>query len=248
MNYILIECRAINQAIDKIEIDIERLGHLQSRYLADTNTSTQSPLWIELDQTRDSVIRRYQGLITVVKNIKSQPESENIRTASQVGNVNRRLRRTFYHYQQVERIFRQESENQIARQYRIIRPDASDLDIREAIDNNVKIFSSTLIQSGRRGEVNLVAEEVSRRHDRIRKIEGQIQEIVQLLQDLETFVVEQGHAVAQIEQREEEIVGNIAEGNAELAGAVEKARATRRKKWWCLGIGGESHSFLYSQD
>lgn len=243
-NDILNECRAVDQAIDEIEVRLERLKDLQSQYLAEINTNRQSLLRIQIDQTRDSVIATYRGLLTRVKNIKSQPESGDLGTAPQVGKVNRRLKSTFEKYQQVERIFRQESEKQIARQYRIVRPDASDSDVREAIENNVKIFSSALTQSGRRGEVNIVAEEVSRRHDGIRKIEEKIRELVQLFQDLETLVAEQGHAVTQIEQREDEIVGNIAEGNAELAGAVEKARATRRKKWWCLGIVGESHSFL----
>lgn len=222
-----------------------RLRELQSRYLAEINTNRQSLLRIEIDQTRDSVITTYRGLITRVKNIKLQPESGNLRTAPQVGKVNRRLKSTFQKYQQVERIFRQESEKQIARQYRIVRPDASDSDVSEAIENNVKIFSSALTQSGRLGEVNIVAEEVSRRHDGIRKIEEHIRELVQLFQDLETLVAEQEHAVTKIEQREDETVRNIAEGNTELAGAVKKTRAMRRKKWWCLGIVGESRSIRY---
>lgn len=245
MNYILNDCRAVDQAIDEIEVKLEHLRDLQSQYLAEININKQSLLRIDVDQTRNSVFTTYQGLISRVKNIKSQPESGNLRTAPQVGKVNRRLKSTFQKYQQVERIFRQESEKQIARQYLIVRPDASDSDVREAIENNVKIFSSALMQSDRRGEVNIVAEEVSRRHDGIRKIEEQIQELVQLFQDLETLVAEQEHAVTQIEQREDEIVRNIAEGNTELAGAVEKARATRRKKWWCLGVGGESRSLRY---
>lgn len=188
------------------------------------------------------MITTYRGLITTIKNIKFQPESGNLRTAPQVGKVNRRLQSTFQKYQQVERIFRQESEKQIARQYCIVRPDASDSDVSEAIENNVKIFSSALTQSGRLGEVNIVAVEVSRRHDGIRKIEEHIRELVQLFQVLETLVAEQEHVVTDIEQREDETVRSIAEGNTELAGAVKTTRAMRRKKWWCLGIVGESRS------
>jgi syntaxin 1B/2/3 len=62
--------------------------------------------------------------------------------------------------------------------------------------------------------------------------------IAQLFQDLEAAVVQQEPAVTQIEQRGEEVNEHVAKANTELTGAVDKARAARRKKWWCLGIVG----------
>lgn len=64
-------------------------------------------------------------------------------------------------------------------------------------------------------------------------------ELAQLFQDLETAVIQQEPAVAQIEQRGEEVTEHVAKANTELDGAVKKARAARRKKWYCLGIVGE---------
>jgi SNARE domain len=65
-------------------------------------------------------------------------------------------------------------------------------------------------------------------------------ELAQLFQDLETLVVQQEPAVTQIEQKGEEVTENVGKGNAELDGAIDKARAARRKKWICLGIIGMS--------
>lgn len=62
--------------------------------------------------------------------------------------------------------------------------------------------------------------------------------LAQLFQDLEAAVVQQEPAVTQIEQRGEEVNEHVADANTQLTGAVDKARAARRKKWWCLGIAG----------
>ncbi|KAL6250515.1 hypothetical protein RBB50_002817 [Rhinocladiella similis] len=237
-NRILNECRAVDQAIDEIEADLQRLKGLQSRYLADTNTSAQSPLRIEVDRTGENIMTKYRGLVSRVKNIKQQPESGNPRNAPQVGKVDRRLKTAINQYQQVEREFRKSSQEQMARQYRIVRPDASDAEVREAVEdpNNQQIFSSALIQSDRRGEAQTVARNVSQRHEDIQKIERQMIELAQLFQDLEALVVQQEPAVTQIEQRGEEVTEHVSKANNELDGAVKKARAARRKKWMCLGI------------
>jgi syntaxin 1B/2/3 len=237
-NRILNECRAVDQAVDEIEADLQRLRGLQSRYLADTNTSAQSPLRIEVDRTGENIMTKYRGLVSRVKGIKQQPESGNPRNAPQVGKVDRRLKTAINQYQQVEREFRKASQEQMARQYRIVRPEASDAEVREAVENSngQQVFSQALIQSDRRGEAQAVARNVSQRHEDIQKIERQMIELAQLFQDLEALVVQQEPAVAQIEQRGEEVNEHVAKANVELTGAVTKARAARRKKWWCLGI------------
>jgi len=237
-NRILNECRAVDQAIAEIEADLQRLKGLQQRYLADTNTSAQSPLRMEVDRMGDNIMTKYRGLVSRVKGIKQQPESGNPRNAPQVGKVDRRLKTAINQYQQVEREFRKSSQEQMSRQYRIVRPDASDAEVREAVEdpNNQQIFSSALIQSDRRGEAQTVARNVSQRHEDIQKIERQMIELAQLFQDLEALVVQQEPAVTQIEQRGEEVQEHVAKANNELTGAVDKARAARRKKWMCLGL------------
>lgn len=77
------------------------------------------------------------------------------------------------------------------------------------------------------------------RHQAIQKIEQDMITLAQLYQDLEAQVIQQEPAVMQIEQRGEEVNDHVAKANTELDGAVVKARAARRKKWWCLGIVGE---------
>jgi hypothetical protein len=81
-----------------------------------------------------------------VKNIKQDPESGNPRNAPQVGKVDRRLKTTITRSQQLERDFRRKAQEQIERQYRIVRPDASDAEVREAVEDtsNQQVFSQAV--------------------------------------------------------------------------------------------------------
>ena len=61
-------------------------------------------------------------------------------------------------------------------------------------------------------------------------------ELAQLFQDMEAAVVQQEPAIEQIDQKGEETREHITKGNQQLDGAVDKARAARKKKWILLGI------------
>ena len=65
-------------------------------------------------------------------------------------------------------------------------------------------------------------------------------ELAQLFQDMEAAVVEQEPAIQNTEEKTENTVVNLDQGNQHLGGAVVKARSARRKKWICFWIGGKS--------
>lgn len=64
-------------------------------------------------------------------------------------------------------------------------------------------------------------------------------ELAQLFQDMEAAVVEQEPAIQNTEEKTENTVVNLDQGNQHLGGAVVKARSARRKKWICFWIVGE---------
>jgi syntaxin 1B/2/3 len=237
-DHILNEVRNIDRAIDDIENNLQRLTNLQSRSLNDTDASPNSALNRELDALNTDTMTKYRGLVQRVRTIKSNPESGNPRNSAQVGKVDRRLKTAINQYQQVERDHRKKNQDQIARQYRIVRPDASDAEVREAVEDtsNQQVFSDALINSDRRGQAQSVAQNVNSRHQNIQKIEQDMMILAQLFQDLDALVVQQEAAVTNIEQKGEEVNDHVMGANTELDGAVKKARAARRKKWYCLGI------------
>ena len=97
-----------------------------------------------------------------------------------------------------------------------------------------------LLSQNRRGQSQSALRAVQGRHEAIQKIERQMMELAQLFQDMEAAVIEQEPAIDETEQKTENTVVNLDQGNKHLDGAVIKARSARRKKWICFWIVGES--------
>lgn len=244
-NAILNECRSIDQGIDQIEQNLNQLRMLQERTLTDADTSANSATARQLDALSSETMTQYRSLTDRVRQVKSTPEGQTPKNSPQVGRVDRRLKGAIQQYQQVESQFRKRTQDQMARQYRIVRPDADEREVREAVEDagaGAQIFQQAVMQSGRQQQANAVLSAVQDRQAALQKIEQQMVELAQLFQDMDVLVVQQEAAVTQIEQKGEEVVENLDKGNQEIGVAVNTARKTRKKKWWCLGICGKYSS------
>jgi syntaxin 1B/2/3 len=145
-NAILNECRDIDRGIDSIESNLERLRFLQTRSLDDPDASQNTATNRELDALSSETMTLYRNFAQRVKTIKSQPDSGSPRNAQQVGKIDRRLKTAINQYQNVEVDFRKKLQAQMERQYRIVRPDASDAEVREACEDtsNQQVFSQAV--------------------------------------------------------------------------------------------------------
>jgi len=237
-NVILNECRDIDRGIDAIDRNLDQLKMLQQRSLDDADSSAGSMTNRQLDQLSSETMDLYRALTDRVRKVKSSRDAQQPKNAPQVNRIDRRLKTAINSYQQVESSFRKKTQDQMARQYRIVRPDADDSEVRAAVEDTSggQVFSQALMQSSRLGNAQRALSAVQDRHAQIQKIERQMVELAQLFQDMDTLIIQQEVAVAQIEQKAEEVVENLDKANDETQVAVTTARATRRKKWWCLLI------------
>lgn len=236
-NYILNECRSIDEGIEGVENNLRLLRQLHQRVLEDVNSASTSESNRQLDAVSAETMADYRALTQRVREVKSNPDARSPKNSPQVGRVDRRLKRAIQDYQKIESDSGNASRAQLERQYRIVRPDATDAEIREAVeDPNGQMFQQALMHSDRQGRARAALSAVQDRHAQIQKIEQQIVELSQLFQDMDTLIVQQDVAVTQIDQKAEEVVDNLDKGNTEVTRAVETARSTRKKKWWCLGI------------
>ena len=140
------ECRDIDQGIDQISRNLDRLRLLQEKSLDDLSGSAGTATNRELDALSSETMTMYRNFASRIKNIKSQPESGSPTNAPQVGKTDRKLKAAINQYQTVEREFRKKLQSQMARQYRIVRPDASDAEVREAVEDtsSQQIFSQAV--------------------------------------------------------------------------------------------------------
>lgn len=232
-NAILNDCRAVGRAIDDLENRLTDLQRLQRNFVSGTGTSNK-----EVDALSADIMSGYRGLADRVKRIKSQRDASSPRNRAQVEALDRRIRKAINNYQQIESQFRKEVTEQQRRQYLIVRPDASESEIREATEagGDTQIFQQALLNADRRGQAQSTLRNVQQRHDAIQQIERTMIELQQLFQDLDAMVVEQEAPVIAIEQKAEETHTHLEAGNVHVAKAVDSARAARKKKWICLGI------------
>lgn len=238
-NAILNECRDIDRGIDGIERNLEQLRSMQQRTLDDADASSSSAANRQLDSLSSETMASYRSLTERVREVKSNPDSRTPKNNPQVSRVDRRLKDAIRQYQSVESQFRKRTQDQMARQYRIVRPDASEKEVRAAVEDtssNGQVFQQALMHSDRQGRARAALSAVQDRHDALVKIERQMEELAQLFQDMDTLVIQQEAAVNQIDTTGEEVVVNLDKGNEEIGVAVTTARSTRKKKWICLGI------------
>ncbi|KAK0114308.1 Plasma membrane t-SNARE, secretory vesicle fusion [Cadophora gregata] len=232
-NAILNSCRDIDRGIQEVKSAINALRGPQQRALDEPGANSSK----ELDYATSEIMAMFRNMTGKVKDIKQKPESGSPRNAPQVGKVDRDLKRTREDYLQMDAEFNRKVKDQAARQYRIVRPDATEQEVRQAVeDPNQQMFSQALMQSDRRGQSRAVLSAVQDRNAAIKKIESQMIELAEMFQDMDNLVVQQEAAVVNIEMKGEEVVDNMDKGNEQIGTAIQSARNTRKWKWWCLGI------------
>lgn len=148
-NAILNECRDIDRGIDSIERNLERLRFLQTRAIDDPDASQGTQTNREIDALSSETMTLYRNFGARIKAIKQQRESGEPRNKPQVGKVDRKLKSAINDYQQVESDFRKKLSEQMARQYRIVKPEATDEEVRAAIEDtsNNQVFSQAVKKS-----------------------------------------------------------------------------------------------------
>lgn len=129
-NAILNECREVDRALDQLDGQLDMLERMFKQVLARPDMPST-----EITNLSTAIMTAYRALVTRVKNIKSKPESGNPRNAPQVGKVDRRLKATINKYQNLEAEFRRDSKAAAERQYRIVRPDATEEEVQQAVEN-----------------------------------------------------------------------------------------------------------------
>lgn len=145
-NAILNECVEIERAIDSISINLVQLRSLQTRSIDDPDASPTTTTNREIDTLSSSTMAIYRQLARRIVVIKQTPTSADARNKPRVGMVDRKLKQAMNEFQQLEQVFRKKLGEQMARQYRIVNPDASDEEVVAAVEDteNNQVFSQAV--------------------------------------------------------------------------------------------------------
>ncbi|CAG8741504.1 4311_t:CDS:1, partial [Acaulospora colombiana] len=135
-------------------------------------------------------------------------------------------------YRGLENAYMQQQTERIARQYKVIKPNATQQEIDEYVSNpnSQPVFQQALLRTG---EARDVLGQVQRRHEDIKNIEQTIAELAALFQELDLQIDAQDPLIVQIEGNVDDTNVKIEKAQGELTQAKMSAIAARKKKWIC---------------
>lgn len=224
--------------IRSLTADIQSIATLHQRALTGNDPSAQNQLEALISQSQLTNTR----IRDQIRSLKSDAErtTDGTRTLKikQFDSLNDAFKEELKRYLAEEQQYKERYREQIARQYRIVNPEASDQEVRAAADQdwgNEGVFQQAL-RTNRSGQASAVLGAVRARHNELLRIEQSIVELAQLFQDLDTLVVQQDAPIQRAEEQTEQTVTNLQEGNKQVEIATDHARRARKLKWWAVGL------------
>lgn len=139
------EVNELREGIDTVKANISRIEALHQRSLTDVDESASSQTQHQLDSLVAETSALNKNLANRIKRLKGKAASDPSK-GPQVGNLDRNFKDTLRKYQQVEATYSKRSKEQMARQYRIVRPDATEQEVEEACNDSqgAQIFSQAV--------------------------------------------------------------------------------------------------------
>jgi len=207
-----------------------RLGNV----LADgTNQDAQ-----QLDLMRDETRTLIDDLRDRIKKLETLPvgPDRNVRR-NQVALVRSKFFEAIQNYQRVEQDYRLQARRKVERQLRIVKPDATDDEVRTALEGGGdQIFTQALANSTRYGESRAAYQEVQQRQQDMRKMEETLAELAQLLSDIALLVEQQDEVIDELDKTGKDVESNTKKGLEHTVQAVVHARRYRKMRWICFCI------------
>jgi len=220
--------------IAQLTQDIGAIANIHQRMLSSPDNRSSSEL--------ESIISQTQIRNTSIKDEIKHLERDAARDPSnsfkkrQVESLKRTFRSQLEDFQKEESDYAQRYREAIARQYRIINPEATEAEVQEAANadwGNEGVFTQAL-KSNRSGQASSVLGAVRARHNDIQRIEKTMVELSKLFLELNERVVEQEAQTVQVEEQTVQVNEDAKHANTQLDQGIKSARRARKLKWWSL--------------
>ncbi|KAL1592728.1 hypothetical protein SLS60_011144 [Paraconiothyrium brasiliense] len=222
--------------INQLSANITEIANIHQRMLSspDNRSSAQLESIVSETQIRNTSIK--DEIKFLEKDAAREPQNSFKRT--QVESLKRTFKSQLEDFQKEEADYSKRYRDAIARQYRIVNPEATDAEVQEAANadwGDEGIFQQAL-KTNRSGQANSVLGAVRARHNDIQRIEKTLGELGLLFQQLNEQVVYQEDQVTRVEEQTEDVNKDTTDATRQLDKGIKSARRARKLKWWTLGI------------
>ena len=193
----------------------------------------------ELDNLTQAVMDQYRQLTDRLRTVKSNPDSRQQLNKSQVNKADQDLRKAIQKFQELEAGSRREMQTQMERQARLVYPDATDSEIANIVKDDKQIFQQA-VMGVRAEKANRVLGAVKERHQDMLKIEQDLMQLLDLLNDMQVLLAKQEEVIVEVGTNTAKAADLVEDANTKLEVAAASSRGARKKKFICLGICGTS--------
>ncbi|KAF2470051.1 t-SNARE [Lindgomyces ingoldianus] len=220
--------------ITQLTSSIQHIATMHQRMLSSPDTSASAQL--------ESIVSETQVRNTQIKDeIKflehdAAREPNNTFKKSQVDTLKRNFKAQLEDFQNEESSYSKRYREAIARQYRIVNPDATEQEVQEAANadwGDEGIFQ-TALKSNRSGQASSVLGAVRARHNDIQRIEKTLEQLALLFNQLNEAVAYQEEPVKKVEDGTTNVLSDTGNANKQLDSGIASARRARKLKWWTL--------------
>ncbi|TFY81769.1 hypothetical protein EWM64_g2243 [Hericium alpestre] len=226
------EINTIQDMIRQFESNVSRVSEMHARSLGSLEESEQNTAIL------DELVSETRNLSNQIKNriqdLEKQPvpPGQDLRIRkNQTSLVRTKFVEAVQNYQQVEQQYRRRYKERVERQFKIVKPDATQDEVNAVVNDETgaggQIFSQALMSTTRYAESRQAYREVQDRHQDIRKIENTLAELAQIFNDANDTINAIQTSAANVEHDTEAGLGHTER-------AVKSARAARRKRWYCF--------------
>jgi len=246
---------AVKPDIRTLTTHVGQIASMHQRTLSSPDSGSSTQL--------ESMITQTQVLNTSIRDQIKFLETDKVRSRdnqvkdTQVGQLKSSFTKQLQEYRVEEANYEKRYREQIARQYRIVNPEASDSEVQEAADadwGNEGVFQTAVsltssqpcmnetsdtipqLKTNRTATASTVLGAVRARHNDIQKIERTLISLNQLMEDLATAVVLQEAPIQQTEESTANVQKDTEAGNVQLDKGITHARNARKMKWWLFWI------------
>ncbi|KAF4125685.1 syntaxin 1B/2/3 [Geosmithia morbida] len=227
---------SLRSDIKSLTTDVDYIGQLHQRSLSSTDGQARDELeqYVSQTQIRNTAIK--DGIKGLEKDLARTTDVSRNTKNTQLQSLRTFFKSELDKYQSIERDYQNRYREQIARQYRIVNPEASEEEVNEAANvdwGNEGVFQAAL-RTNRTGHASSVLGNVRARHNELQRIEQTLSELAVLYQELAAIVEQQDPVVQAAETNAENTVENIEKGNQQVEQANKHAKHRRKLKWWCF--------------
>ncbi|GAA6062477.1 hypothetical protein JCM10212_000012 [Sporobolomyces blumeae] len=233
------EVASIRETIRRYD---EQLTLLQTKHLYSLqphDASVSEAISVELTQLNATLSLESTSIKKRISDLGGQVGADEARRGHW-DNVKSALRRSVERWASLETAQRERVRERVARQYRIVKPDATDDEVRDVLATSAttapQVFQQALSGSQRTSAALSALSEAQTRQTELAQIESTLIELAQLVQQVAELVAEQDAGIQRLEGTSAAIEQDVETGLKEVQKAKVRALATRHRRKICAAV------------